>query len=137
MAARCAKVWNVALHKLLQRYQLDDAVTTPEGALLGWLEVKCRDVKADAYPDLLVALSKVVAARVLRQHSPWPAVLVVRYSDGVFWYELTHPASVRWGGRQDRGDAEDEEPMAVFTTAQRHAMTSNPFREVTAADIRW
>lgn len=128
----CEAVWGVSLVKLPARYEIDFAVLGRDDRVIGFVEVKGRNCTASQYPDFTVALSKAIAARRLSgvcswQHVAVPVIIVVNYSDVPYYWHLTNHSDIRWGGRMDRFDGDDLEPLAVFDWGTRCKMEENPF----------
>ena len=103
----------IQLHKLPVSYRLDFAMFK-NGKLKGWAEIKARNNSRDHYPTLMISLGKVLAARQLADVSGTRSILLVQYLDGLFWCDFASPFEVRIGGRYDRGDSDDVEPVAHF-----------------------
>jgi hypothetical protein len=103
----------IKLHKLPVSYRLDFAMFK-NGKLKGWAEIKARRNNHDRYPTLLISLGKVMAARQLADVSGTRSILLVQYLDGLYWCDFASAFEIRMGGRYDRGDADDVEPVAHF-----------------------
>lgn len=103
----------IELRKLPISYRLDFAMFR-DGKLRGFAEVKTRNNRHDTYPTLMISLGKVMAARQLAEVSETRSVLLVQYLDGLYWCNFASPFEVAMGGRWDRGDDDDVEPVAHF-----------------------
>ena len=103
----------IELRKLPISYRLDFAMFR-DGKLRGFAEVKTRNNRHDSYPTLIISLGKVMAARQLAEVSETRSVLLVQYLDGLYWCNFATPFEVTMGGRWDRGDDDDVEPVAHF-----------------------
>jgi len=103
----------IELRKLPISYRLDFAMFR-DGKLRGFAEVKTRNNRHDSYPTLMISLGKVMAARQLAEVSDTRSVLLVQYLDGLYWCNFASPFEVAMGGRWDRGDDDDVEPVAHF-----------------------
>lgn len=103
----------IELRKLPISYRLDFAMFR-DGKLRGFAEVKTRNNRHDSYPTLMISLGKVMAARQLAEVSETRSVLLVQYLDGLYWCNFASPFEVAMGGRWDRGDDDDVEPVAHF-----------------------
>ena len=103
----------IQLHKLPISYRLDFAMFK-NGKLKGWAEIKARRNNHDRYPTLMISLGKVLAARQLADVSGTRSILLVQYLDGLYWCDFASAFEIRMGGRYDRGDADDVEPVAHF-----------------------
>lgn len=100
-----------------KRYPVDYALIDGYGTFHEWLEIKCRTNAMGAYPDYMVSLEKVRGMFDLARFTALPARLIVRWEDclGSLTFPVTY--DIRMGGRKDRGDAQDMEPMAHFAVA--------------------
>ncbi len=103
----------IELRKLPISYRLDFAMFR-DGKLRGFAEVKTRNNRHDTYPTLMISLGKVMAARQLAEVSETRSVLLVQHLDGLYWCNFASPFEVAMGGRWDRGDDDDVEPVAHF-----------------------
>lgn len=103
----------IELRKLPISYRLDFAMFR-DGKLRGFAEVKTRNNRHDSYPTLIISLGKVMAARQLAEVSETRSVLLVQYLDGLYWCNFATPFEVAMGGRWDRGDDDDVEPVAHY-----------------------
>ena len=105
------------LHKLPQQYGLDWMLCTEEGVALKWIELKARNHEYGAYPTYAISMSKVMRAIALERDTGLPSLLVVRYLNVVYIAYFRSfiggggKGFVRVGGRKDRGDPQDVEPM--------------------------
>lgn len=112
VAARM-KERGIELRKMPISYRLDFAMFR-DGKLRGFAEVKTRNNRHDTYPTLMISLGKVMAARQLAEVSETRSVLLVQYLDGIYWCNFASPFEVAMGGRWDRADDDDVEPVAHF-----------------------
>ena len=110
--------WDVEAKKLPLHYELDYALYQ-EGFLKCYLEIKCRDVASTAYKTLILSAHKVAQAKRLGDSAGVPAVLVVRYTDCDLWIALNDGTFLhQHGGRKDREDEQDMEPVAHIPVAK-------------------
>jgi hypothetical protein len=86
--------------------------------IVGLVEIKTRFVSSTTYPTLILSARKVDA--LLSFTSPngtnsLPVILLVQYTDGLFWTPLNRilldSCPIQTGGRTDRGDSKDIEPV--------------------------
>ena len=103
----------IELRKMPISYRLDFAMFR-DGKLRGFAEVKTRNNRHDTYPTLMISLGKVMAARQLAEVSETRSVLLVQYLNGIYWCNFASPFEVAMGGRWDRADDDDVEPVAHF-----------------------
>ena len=100
--------------KLPRAYELDFAVLRGE-RMLGMCEVK---VRGRAYDTLMLSWHKAQALRAAAREG-LIAWLVVALPEGIYTQRVGADAAfdLRMGGRQDRGDWQDMEPVAHFPMA--------------------
>lgn len=100
--------------KMKRSLVLDYALFELEGKKVAAVaEVKCRDNVFEHYPDIMVGVEKLFAARrFLNEHVP-QAILVFDFTDKMMCHIIDphYHYPIRWGGRWDRGDSEDAEPV--------------------------
>ena len=96
-----------------QRYAVDFAIFRND-VLVAFAEVKRRRNNKATYDTLMISLSKMLSGRELAQ------AYGVRFLVGIGWDDATaywkmpadwEPVIVNWGGRTDRSNALDEEPV--------------------------
>jgi hypothetical protein len=119
-----SKKLNVKLVKLPIRYSVDYAAYDPETRLLkSWHEIKCRNyasLQLFKYEHLILSLAKVMSGLQLAQTTEKPFYIFWSFLDrSIYCLEITgelikEVADVRSGGRIDRGDPQDVEPMICF-----------------------
>lgn len=101
-------------HKLPDRYSVDWALFK-DGTLYGWAEIKCRN---KFYPRPFVSLGKVMEGLRLANNTGTPFFLVFQFPDGIFAKRIKETdlerGNIMHGGRQDRGDWQDMEPVILF-----------------------
>jgi hypothetical protein len=105
--------WNVAYFKLPISYKLDYSMYR-NGVLVGWAEVKCRNHNFGTFPTYIISLGKVMEARKLSDFSNVKSVLIVSWLDALAYLDFSQPFTIKQGGRKDRGDWQDQEPMCHF-----------------------
>ena len=96
--------------KLPMQYKMDFALTR-NGVITALVEVKCRRNKKHAYPTYMISMSKLVAAAGYRSIGI-NCILLVQWADGMGWVQMSNEDwNVRVGGRKDRNDWQDIEPV--------------------------
>lgn len=105
--------WGCESIKLPMSYRIDFAVLMG-GQVEAWAEVKCR---GKMYPEMYLSLGKWSAGKELSRATGLPFLLLYSFKDrGVFWRRVDEDSpSFVIGGRTDRNDWQDIEPMAVFS----------------------
>ena len=128
------ELWNINVFKLPISYGLDFAMidNRENGMVLGFLEVKKRSTDKSQYSSYMISLSKVMKARELTQVSNLPSLLVVQWRDESGWINFSDELNgIGFGGRSDRSDWQDQEPVAFMKThnfkpIERRANKNNP-----------
>lgn len=116
VAQALADRWGCDLAKMPKAYPCDWAFVR-EGAVVGLAEIKCRKVPSGRYKTLILSLHKWTQLQQFSQHTP--AVLVARFDDCIKWAPIDgKPRLVAIGGRQDRGDWQDTEPVIHIPIAE-------------------
>lgn len=111
------KAWKVESVKLPISYGLDFALLR-DGQVKAFAEVKRRKNNADKYPSIFVAMHKCLQA-IQYKALGYPCYFVVKWNDKTGWVDLLNGqtfASI--GGRVDRGDSADQEPMVHFPMSE-------------------
>ena len=80
-------------------------------------EIKIRDNPQLQYAEYMIGLSKVLQAKKLTEFTGQTCVVIVRWTDFTGWISLREYKRIGWGGRTDRDDFQDLEPMAFFTAS--------------------
>lgn len=104
-------------HKLPIRYHLDYMVEQPGKP--AWVECKQRRVPWGTYPSYLLSLEKYLSGVKLARASGGSFILLTGWSDGKVMYAnlncgLPCVYKLSMGGRTDRGDAQDREPVILI-----------------------
>lgn len=111
VASVLEKAWACRAFKLPIAYRVDYALTI-EGKIKGWAEIKCRGRR---YDDMHLSLHKWMAGAELSRATDAPFVLVYAFKDGIVWRRVDKDKpELTIGGRNDRGDWQDIEPMVTF-----------------------
>ena len=114
-----AEQFDVQPVKLPIAYNIDYAMLSGEN-LMCWVEVKCRDVERYAYETLAISMKKIVNGVQLSKMSGKSFLLLVQWNDSLGWVKVKEDdeLDIRLGGRKDRNDWQDVEPMAHFDVRQ-------------------
>ena len=139
------EAWGGRVRKLPKAYGLDFALLDDEDAdpvefslfsrggdhgLLCMVEIKGARYSVTRHADALVALQKWRTAYEWRRATGLPIYFVWGYSDDVRWYEIDGPpvipACIRWGGRVDRDDVADKEPLVRIPVNALHPLSTVP-----------
>lgn len=118
LVAALNELWQTQSAKLPRSYGLDYTLTRG-GRVAAFVEIKCRTIPSWTYDTYMVSLAKVLKARSLGNGVGVPAILLVRWNDSVGYVDLrTVDLQVEVGGRTDRGDAQDIEPVCMIPIKQ-------------------
>ena len=104
--------WSSDAVKLPRFYKCDWALR--RGRKVGaFLEIKCRKNASGKYPTIILSADKWTYLRQVDEALGVPALFVAKFTDGI---RFIRPAKangmvVEMGGRQDRGDWQDVEPV--------------------------
>lgn len=107
--------WNCTLHKVPLKYQVDWLAMRGKDPM-AFVEFKHRDkLSINAYPRYMISLDKWMKAKQLCKEVEIPFIMVITFTEGtyygVFAHNSLHDVTYGFGGRYDRGDAQDVEPM--------------------------
>ena len=117
VAAWLGDLWRAYPQKLPKSYAIDFGMVRQK-EVAAWVEVKCRDNPMGQYPTLAISLKKITTGLELSEWTTKPFLLVVRWTDATAYMHVStrDQFTVEIGGRKDRGDWQDMEPMAHFPT---------------------
>lgn len=105
----------VRLARLPPRYSVDRAIIR-DGVVSGWAEIKVRTTPASQYPSAHIGAAKLAECLTLAHRTGLPLILIYGWSGGadVRWHRVDGPYTIEMGGRRDRGDWQDQEPMVAI-----------------------
>lgn len=114
--------WNVVSYKLPMSYKIDYAMyridtgtsNSSSENLVGFAEVKCRTHKFGTFPTYIISLAKVMEARRLARETDTKSLLIVSWTDKIGFLDFFSHHQIRHGGRADRNDWQDQEPVCHF-----------------------
>ena len=107
--------WRLDGYRKLPKSYVVDFALIRKKEVIGFAEVKRRNNAMNKYPDIFVALNKLKAASDLEKLG-FKTALVIKWDDATGYLMLDNPCKVTVGGRSDRGDKDDQEPMCHFST---------------------
>ena len=111
-ALKLAEAWDKIPQKLPKFYPCDIMMVSKKtNSPVGWVEVKCRNINWGQYPTLHISVHKVADLMTLAEASGLPAFIAVQMNDCLVAHKIAHPYPVVFGGRTDRNDPEDMEPV--------------------------
>lgn len=100
--------------KLPKFYHVDYAMMEKDtNKITSWVEVKCRENIKDKYPTLILSVHKVLSGIQIAKATNMGFVLFVEWVDyaGHVLIDDRHNFQVSIGGRYDRSDPQDVEPV--------------------------
>jgi hypothetical protein len=109
--------WKCNLVKLQPRDEFDFAAVR-EDTVTGFVEVKHRQVPTWQYPNYFISMKKILAAHQTFQATGIAVVLAVQFNDALGFTAISSKKyPVKMGGRYDRGDPQDVEPVSFIPLA--------------------
>lgn len=110
--------------KLPLAYQLDYGLyLTEDNSLQALTEVKTRSIDFGAYPTMILSAHKMHEMIAWRSRG-FPTILIYNLNDGVYTYrpsaESVYDCEIKSGGRADRGDWQDIEPVYHIPVDKLH-----------------
>lgn len=110
--------WRCRTAKLPRRYIVDFSLHR-SGKINAWAEIKTRTCESSAYPNYMLSLEKLLAGMRLERETGLPFLLVVKWRDQTAFCAPSKVAyEISFGGRFDRGDAQDVEPVALIPISE-------------------
>ena len=105
-------VCNLSLRKLSMKYFIDFIAFRNKKAV-AVVEVKKRNNNHDTYPTLILSLAKYNRGVEFFKVNGLKFIFAVQFNDGCFFYKYKDGDrfAIELGGRIDRKDAEDIEPV--------------------------
>lgn len=114
IAAEVASRFRAGYRKIPKSYVLDFAVTR-NGKITGFMECKRRYNAMNKYPTIFVAMHKVDKAESFLACTGLKSIFAIQWDDQLGYILLDEPDFLEIGGRFDRGDEADQEPMAHYS----------------------
>jgi len=107
--------WKCEAVKLPIHYKLDFALMR-DGVIRAFLETKIRKYVMDYFDTYMISMAKVLAAREYSAFAGIPSLLAVRWNDGDGFIGLhsMKDFEIGFGGRRDRNDPQDMEPVVFI-----------------------
>lgn len=102
-------------HLTPPRYPVDVAFTNGD-EIKGFGEIKTRSVDMQTYPTYMISIAKIVDMRALSDSCGVPCLLIVKWKDCAGYLDVSKvsPSKISIGGRVDRNDKQDVEPVAHY-----------------------
>ncbi len=109
-----SNLWCTKSHKMPRAYSLDYLLTRERKAV-AFVEIKCRQVPSWQYDTLMISMAKILKGRAITRETELPSLLVVKWNDMVGYVYMSEiDMDIQVGGRTDRGDAQDIEPVCMI-----------------------
>ena len=108
------KYHDLRCHKLPVSYRVDWAVFNKSG-LFGFIELKSRSFEKNRFSTLIISLGKYATGANLARLTGCAFWVAAKWTDALGFYRVDDVvAHVEMGGRKDRGDSDDIEPVVHF-----------------------
>lgn len=107
--------WQCELKKLPFAYHVD-WMAMRGNSPLAFIEIKWREnLPINKYPEYMLSLNKWMRGKEYTNETKIPFILIVHFTEGTY-YVKQDSLEVRYGfgGRYDRGDSQDVEPMVFI-----------------------
>jgi len=125
VAATLGSLWGCQFHKMPIRYHVDWALTKDD-RVTAFAELKARNNPIGKYGTFMISLAKWVTGNELSRSANVPFLIVVKWTDGLYWHKTgTAEVEVKMGGRFDRNDSQDFEPVVHIKTENFTRTTRN------------
>lgn len=120
VAKRVAAKWDCRPIKLRPLYVIDYAMLR-DGKCHAFVEIKCRSYSMRQMDDMggfMLSLDKWCKGNELAKAGGTSFVIVVDAVGGIYWYSGTEHDGLSFGGRTDRDDPQDVEPVVLLKAAR-------------------
>jgi hypothetical protein len=113
LAERVSELWGVEAKANPRQYPIDYTFLNEQGKVEGFAEIKVRTHKCGTFSTYILSAMKLANAKMLMTATGKDVILIVKWSCGsIGFLDLsTPPDSIEWGGRNDRNDSQDQEPV--------------------------
>lgn len=127
-ALEIEQAWKVDLIKMPMKNKIDFLMKNKNGVARAFVEVKNRACKRHQYPTYMISLDKWTAGLAMGGFTALKFIIAVNWDDEIGYLDCNKHISeitVNMGGRKDRGDAQDIEPVVhipiyLFKTLVKH-----------------
>jgi len=113
VAIKAAETWKCKAQKIPISYHLDYAFMRDD-KLCAWAEVKCRTNHVNAYPTYMLSMNKIMHGIQMNTITGAAFVLIVEFTNGIYWVKPEGKYTIGFNGRRDRNDTADMEPVAYI-----------------------
>lgn len=119
VAERLCQAWDCQSLKLPVQYRVDFAMLVNR-KIKAWLEVKCRN---SYYDEMILSAAKFVTGQQLATSTNRPFVVAFGIGHDIYWRDCTHDQpELELGGRADRQDWQDMEPVVMLPLNKFHKL---------------
>ena len=103
--------WKSILKKVSYKLTVDFAICRDD-IIKGWVEIKTRSITHNHSDLYMISMHKINSARQLARETELPFFLVVKFTDGIYYYKDRGEKHIlKWGGRYvTQRDDQDLEP---------------------------
>jgi hypothetical protein len=110
--------WSCVLNKLPIKYNLEWLAMRGK-VPMAFIEFKHREkLSIKSWSRYMMSLDKWIRAQQLSKEMKIPFIMVVTFMEGTYYgifpHDDSHDVRYMFGGRFDRGDAQDVEPMVLL-----------------------
>jgi hypothetical protein len=117
--------WEADFVKLTMAYHVDWAVVRGS-EIKAFAEFKRRHNPKDRYPTFMISLNKWKHGREIGKELGVPFLIIVEWDDGLYYCDTEAVArTYGFGGRSDRGDSQDQEPVVFINTKAFYKVRKN------------
>ena len=117
--------WNAEFVKLPMAYHVDWAVVRGT-EIKAFAEFKRRQNPKDRYPTFMISLNKWKNGRSLGNEIGVPFLIIVEWNDGLYYCDTKAVTpTYGFGGRTDRADSQDQEPVVFINTKAFNKVRKN------------
>ncbi len=110
-ALMCAKAFKAKCEKLPKLHHMD-YVFLRNGIICAFGEIKCRTCRHDDHKTYMISLNKLIHAMQYSQLAGIVCLLIVRWTNRLGFIDVSTPHDfIAMGGRSDRNDEQDIEPV--------------------------
>ena len=125
VSAHLKDCWNAEFVKLPMAYHVDWAVVRGT-EIKAFAEFKRRQNPKDRYPTFMISLNKWKNGRSLGNEIGVPFLIIVEWNDGLYYCDTKAvEPTYGFGGRTDRGDSQDQEPVVFINTKAFYKVRKN------------
>lgn len=111
------KIASCQARKLPIRYFVDYCLMR-DNEIIAFVEIKVRNNKHNLYSTFMISLAKWVEGKSLSKYTNTPFFFIIKFTDCIKFFDLNFVTpTFGWGGRKDRKDSQDMEPVVFIKLA--------------------